>query len=125
MKAMRNTAGVVLAVLAATGLTACATTGPRIEYRPFSDDQIRALEVGMTIADVRVRLGAPHRDFEMDMGQDTGTPWTGYVFEYDATHDERFVEIETPKVNRLVFAFVKGDTLLNHWSAEATLSVVP
>jgi hypothetical protein len=54
----------------------------------------------------------------MVFGEATAEAWTGLVLVYLDERDPRFVHRRRFFKTRLVFATVRGDTLLNHWAIE-------
>lgn len=93
-------------------------TGGSFQYRPMSRVDADALAVGQTAADVRARLGPPHWSYNNRFGENTDHAWAGLVWEYAAAPDPRFEYVDKSLKNRMVFALVDGDTLLNHWELQ-------
>jgi hypothetical protein len=85
----------------------------------FSQSEVDGLRPGTKSSEIVARFGAPSRVYELEFGGDVGEPWTGVVYEYDMQNDPGFRYVERPRKNRLVFAVVEGDTLLNNWKFEA------
>ena len=95
-----------------------------IQYRPFTREDIATLEIGLPIVAAHRALGPEDSRYDARFGDDAGEEWTGLVLEFLAGPDPDFETTERPLRNRLVFAVVDQDTLLNHWEV-ASLEPVP
>jgi len=110
----------LLLALAAT-LAACVATAPRRFYppRPFHDDNVARLQVGMPAEAVVALFGAPDTTYAMRFGADTGREWEGVAYRYYVVRDPAYVHVDRWKKNVFYFQRAEDGSLrLNHWSIE-------
>lgn len=114
---MRTTT-ILCSLILLAALASCAS-GSRVTLRPMTSMDAQAIHVGSSLAEVRALIGPPHRIDEVTFGEETDEPWDGLLAVWFGAEAEDFEYSRHYRSNRLAFAFVGRDTLLNHWELDA------
>lgn len=116
----RSRAGISLSAILAFALGACATRSAPRSYpvRPFYDDLLAHVRVGMPADSLVLLFGPPDTTFEMTFGSKTDRQWQGVVYRYYVAKDPMYQYVDEWKKNTFYFYRSPQGLLLNHWVIE-------